>query len=132
MPKYITKQRKILQEYLEKRIDCELSAKKVAQDLSNEGISLSAIYRNIADLEKEKLVVQCCKEGSRELFFRYIDLHDCQESFHLSCKVCSKTEHISIEQSKLIKNEILNQFNFDTDLPSTVFYGICKDCSKLI
>lgn len=128
MAKYLTKQRKILQDYLDERVDQELSAKKVAEDLSSQGVSLSAIYRNLAELEKEKAVVQCHKEGSREFFFRYISPEDCLTCFHLSCRVCSKTEHIHTDQSQMIQNLIENQFHFTVDMPNSVFYGVCEAC----
>lgn len=128
MAKYLTKQRKILQDYLESRVDQELSAKKVAQDLSSQGVSLSAIYRNLAELEKEKAVVPCHKEGSREFYFRYISLEECLSCFHLSCRVCSKTEHIHSSQSQMIQQLIENQFKFAIDMPNSVFYGICQEC----
>lgn len=127
----MTKQRKILQEYLSTRIDQELSAKEVAEDLVNENVSLSAIYRNLADMEKEQIVVQCHKEGSREFCFRYIAEKVCQESIHLSCRICSKIQHISPEESEQIRETVDKKFQFSLDLPNTVFYGICNHCQNV-
>lgn len=128
MAKYITKQRKILQEYLSNKIDEELSAKKVAEDLADKNVSLSAIYRNLTEMEKEKEIVQCNKEGSREFYFRYIKTSDCMTCFHFSCKICNTIEHMPIEATTFIKEHISEQFNFALDLPSTVFYGTCQKC----
>lgn len=130
MAKYLTKQRKILQAYLSQRVDQELSAKKVAEDLAQEGVSQSAVYRNLADLEREQSVVPCCKEGGREFYFRYLGDADCQECFHISCRVCSKTEHISPEESNFIRERIGDQLHFSVDLHSTVFYGVCRECQQ--
>ncbi len=129
MAKYITKQRKILQDYLSCQIDQELSAKKVAEDLKDQGVSLSAIYRNLGELEKEKMVVQCHKEGSREFYFRYVATPDCLACFHLSCKICGKINHISHEDSHRISQEFQERYAFALDLPNTVFYGVCQQCS---
>lgn len=129
MSKYITKQRKILQNYLSNRIDEELSARKVAEDLAHENLSLSAIYRNIADMEKEKIVVQCRKEGSREIFFRYVN-DNCHKSIHIYCNICNKIEHISIQATQEILNNINNSTGFNIDIHSAMFYGICKSCEK--
>lgn len=131
MAQYITKQRKILQDYLSQHIDEELSAKKVAEDLSQQQVSLSAIYRNLAQMEKEQLVVQCHKEGSREFYFRYVAGADCQGSLHLSCKICNKILHISPEESSLLHSKILDEHGFAMDYTNTVFYGICKECRKI-
>lgn len=128
MPKYFTKQRKILQTYLEGQVDQELSAKKVAEDLKDAGVSLSAIYRNLADMEREQRVVQCHKEGSREFYFRYIGTSECHQQFHLSCRLCAKIEHVSLEESLFLQERIAQQCSFQVDLPNTVFYGICKQC----
>lgn len=128
MGKYITKQRKVLQEYLSQHLDEELSAKIVADDLQEQNVSVSAIYRNLADMEKEQLVVQYHKEGSREVFFRYVGVSTCQESLHLVCKVCSKTEHMSMKESKFFKEKVFEQFNFLLDLPSTICAGVCRNC----
>lgn len=128
MAKYVTKQRLILQDYLSRKLDEELSAKKVAEDLAEQKVSLSAIYRNLAEMEKEHLVVQCSKEGSREFYFRYIGESVCQQSLHLSCRLCHKLEHITPEDTTLFQMQFLNQFHFVLDVPNTVFYGICKQC----
>lgn len=130
MAKYMTKQRKILQDYLSQRIDTELSAKKVAEDLSDQGISLSAIYRNIADMEKEQQVVTCLKEGSRELYFRYLNEETCPACIHLSCKVCHRIEHLPPEDSSAFQNTMAEKHQFQLDLQSTVFYGVCQDCQS--
>lgn len=131
MAKYLTKQRKKLQEYLSDRVDQELSAKKLAEDLAENNISLSAIYRNLIEMEKDNEVIQYHKEGSREVFFRYIKTDDCLSCFHFSCKVCNQTEHMPIKDTHLIKESIDKQFDFTLDLPSTVFYGTCRNCKSI-
>lgn len=132
MAKYVTKQRKILQDYFSQRIDQELSAKQVAEELSSQGISLSAVYRNLADMEKEKIVVQTRKEGSREFFFRYIDAESCQECFHLSCRSCGKIMHLPLEDSMKISEAFSTNYSFSLDFPTTVFYGTCGSCLTVL
>ena len=84
MPKYMTKQRKTLLDFLERHADEELSAKKIEAELSDSGVSISAVYRNLSDLEKEGKVRRISKSGSREVFYLYTDAHECRESLHLS------------------------------------------------
>ncbi|MBQ2429166.1 MAG: hypothetical protein II264_11840 [Ruminococcus sp.] len=50
MPKYMTKQRKALLAFLSGHADEELTAKQLETALSGEGISISAVYRNLSDL----------------------------------------------------------------------------------
>ena len=52
MPKYMTKQRKNLLAFLEQHADEELSAKIIESELGGMGVSISAVYRNLSDLEK--------------------------------------------------------------------------------
>lgn len=130
MAKYLTKQRKILQNYLENRIDQELSARKVAEDLAEEGISLSAVYRNLAELEQERSVVPCYKEGNREFYFRYIASEDCQSCLHLSCKICNNTQHMSQESTKKLLELVKTSEEFQIELTNSIFYGFCQKCLK--
>ena len=66
MPKYMTKQRKALIEYLSNHTDEQLSARQIASDLADQEISLSAVYRNLSEMKDEGLLKICPKSGSRE------------------------------------------------------------------
>ena len=68
MSKYMTKQRKALLAFLSAHADEELTARQMEQALSEQGISISAVYRNLADLEKEGKVRRSSKSGSREVY----------------------------------------------------------------
>lgn len=128
MSTYVTKQRKVLQDYLSNHVDQELSVKQIAQDLAPHKVSQSAIYRNLAMMEQEKIVVQCRREGSRELYYRYLGHDDCRQCLHISCKICTKTEHIPITQSHFLKEYIEESCDVILDLPSSIIYGICSNC----
>ena len=56
MPDYKTQQRKVFLAYLSQHTDELLSARQIADALANEKISLSAVYRNLAQLEAEEKV----------------------------------------------------------------------------
>ena len=91
MPKYMTKQRKTLLSYLSGHADEKLSARQIEADLKQEGISISAVYRNLSELEKEGKVRRVNQSGSREVFYQYTDSAHCKECLHLSCEKCGKT-----------------------------------------
>ncbi len=128
MPKYMTKQRKTLLEYLEHHPDEELSAKIIESELSFSGVSISAVYRNLSDLEKEGKIRRVSKPGSREVFYMYTDAHDCRECLHLSCKKCGKTYHMDSRCADMLVNTLARNDDFVIDKSDTVLYGVCRDC----
>lgn len=128
MPKYMTKQRKTLLEYLEHHPDEELSAKIIESELSGMGVSISAVYRNLSDLEKEGKIRRVSKSGSREIYYMYTDAHECRESLHLSCKKCGKTYHMNSQCAEMLVNTLAQNDEFTIDKSDTVLYGVCKDC----
>ena len=94
VPKYMTKQRKALLRYLSQHADETLSAKQIEAALSGEGISISAVYRNLSELEREGKIRRVNQSGSREVFYQYTDGAHCRECLHLSCEKCGKTYHM--------------------------------------
>ena len=130
MPKYMTKQRKALLAFLEQHADEELSAKIIESELGGMGVSISAVYRNLSDLEKEGKVRRVSKSGSREVYYLYTDAHECRECLHLSCKKCGKTYHMNAECADKLINTLAQSDDFTIDKSETVLYGVCKDCKN--
>ena len=130
MPKYMTKQRKALLAFLEQHADEELSAKIIESELGGMGVSISAVYRNLSDLEKEGKVRRVSKSGSREVYYLYTDAHECRECLHLSCKKCGKTYHMNAECADMLINNLARSDEFIIDKSETVLYGVCKDCKN--
>lgn len=130
MAKYETRQRKVFLEYLSKHIDEQLSALEIAEDLKSEGISRSAVYRNLSDLELEKKIHKYNKEGSREMYYRYSGDDGCRGALHLSCMECGCTFHMDKETADNIIGRIARSEQFVVDKQETVIYGICINCLK--
>ena len=105
MPKYMTKQRKNLLAFLEQHADEELSAKIIESELGGMGVSISAVYRNLSDLEKEGKVRRVSKSGTREVYYLYTDAH-------------------------MLINTLAQSDDFTIDKSETVLYGVCKDCKN--
>ena len=82
MAKYMTKQRKLLLDYLSEHADETLPTSRLVTDLSEKGISASAIYRNLADLEQDGKVKRSTKPGSQELYYRYVGMESCRDHLH--------------------------------------------------
>lgn len=53
MAKYLTRQRRQLLDYLSWHTDEQMTARQIADALTQENISLSAVYRNLSDLEAD-------------------------------------------------------------------------------
>lgn len=70
---YSTEQRNILLSFLSENPDKMFSARQIESGLAGKGISKSAIYRNLAELEAEEKIRRCSKPGSREMFYQFYD-----------------------------------------------------------
>ncbi len=130
MPKYMTKQRKALLNYLSMHADERLSAKQLEDALKIEGISISAVYRNLSELEKEGKVRRVNNSGSREVFYQYTDGAHCKDCLHLSCEKCGKTYHMNSAVAQTLIENLAQSDEFTIDKANTVLYGVCGDCRK--
>ena len=130
MAKYMTKQRKLLLEYLSEHADETLPTSRLVTDLSEKGISASAIYRNLADLEQDGKVKRSTKPGSQELYYRYVGTESCRDHLHLSCLRCGKTVHMEEAESEALAQRLAKTEGFTLDRADTVLYGVCADCQK--
>ena len=130
MPKYMTKQRKALLNYLSMHADERLSAKQLEDALKSEGISISAVYRNLSELEREGKVRRVNNSGSREVFYQYTDGAHCKDCLHLSCEKCGKTYHMNSAVAQTLIENLVQSDEFTIDKANTVLYGVCGDCRK--
>ena len=130
LPKYMTKQRKALLNYLSMHADERLSAKQLEDALKSEGISISAVYRNLSELEKEGKVRRVNNSGSREVFYQYTDGAHCKDCLHLSCEKCGKTYHMNSAVAQTLIENLAQSDEFTIDKANTVLYGVCGDCRK--
>ena len=130
MPKYMTKQRKALLNYLSMHADERLSAKQLEDALKSEGISISAVYRNLSELEREGKVRRVNNSGSREVFYQYTDGAHCKDCLHLSCEKCGKTYHMNSAVAQMLIENLAQSDEFTIDKANTVLYGVCGDCRK--
>ncbi len=127
---YNTEQRTILLTFLSKNPDKVFSTKEIASHLEDKNISLSAVYRNLAELESDGKIKRIAKSGSRESFYQYFDTKACKNHIHLSCKKCGKIFHLEEEQTELLAKELKEADGFELNLADTTLYGICKKCHK--
>ena len=130
MAKYLTKQRKLLLDFLAEHTDETLSAGQIADALAGKEISTSAIYRNLAALEQEGRLKRSARPGSQEAYYRFTDEEDCRGHLHLSCLRCGKTVHVEEAETDALTHKLAKSEGFALDREDTVLYGICADCQK--
>ena len=130
MPKYETKQRKELLSFLCDNAHTTLSVKDIAEALQGAGISLSAIYRNLSELENEGKVQKVTVSGDKKVYYRYTGAKECEKHLHLSCSKCGHTFHMDLPATNTLISEVMSESDFAVDSANTVLYGVCKDCRK--
>lgn len=130
MAKYQTEQRKLLYTLFSNHPHEMFSAKKIKKLLESESVSISAVYRNLAELEAEGLVRRLAKSGGREAFYQYTGTDDCRDHIHLTCKKCGKTIHMATEDTDTLVESTSKHKNFIIDKTETVLFGICGACQN--
>ena len=127
MPKYMTKQRRLLLDYLQTHPDMALSAGQISAAVGAP-ISASAVYRNLAALEEEGKLRRLSRIGSREVLFQYTDAALCRNCLHLSCTRCGRTFHMHALGAERLARDVAQNDEFQLDRSETVLYGLCRDC----
>lgn len=128
--KYMTNQRKTLLSFLESHRDEQLSVREISEALKTEGISQSAVYRNLSALEAEGKVHRLVKGGDRESFYQYLDCDECHGQLHFSCCRCGHTFHVSEQVADALSQALSFGEQFSLDREETVLYGVCGQCKK--
>ena len=128
MPKYETRQRKVLLSLLCNNADRPLALCDIKKMLDGDSISQSAIYRNLSELEKEGKIQRLTIGGNKKVYYRYTEAKGCERHIHLSCSKCGKTFHMDIPSTNNLVNDVLSKSDFTVDRANTVLYGVCSNC----
>jgi len=124
---YHTEQRKSILDYLESRKDACMTAGEIATALFPV-VSKSAVYRNLADLEREGKVVRVSQTGDRSFAYRYAGSHSCVGKIHISCVRCGRTEHVSSEAAASFEKALRDADGFSLNKGECMLFGVCKAC----
>ncbi len=130
MAEYATAQRAKLLDYFLSHADEVLTVGQVARDLSADGVSVSAVYRNISEMEKKGLLKRLAGEGSHETHYQFTGSDECRSHLHFSCKECGRICHVDDSVTKMLVDSMAANGNFLMDVSKTVLYGVCANCSK--
>ena len=127
---YNTKQRDILIQFFNNNYDKSFTVEEITSRLASQGISQSAVYRNLNSLLKSGKVHKTTRPDSRCAYYQYVDCSKCKGHLHLECKNCGKTTHLDQDDADNLIRSVLAKSNFNVDKTDTVIYGICKNCDK--
>ena len=125
---YRTEQRKKLYEVFEENPHVSFSARELA-DRIGDGISLSAVYRNLADLESSGRVAVSVLPGETTRRYRIATLGACAGHLHFSCEKCGQVTHLSEAETNAM-GKVLAANGLQLDLAKTVISGVCRICQK--
>ena len=128
MTKYSTRQRTALTQFLAAHPDESFSAVQLAAALEPQGVSLSAVYRNLSELVSQSAVCRTQPDGSREALYRFAQADGCKKHLHMSCSRCGKTYHMDVPATDSLVEQVAEDAGFQVDRASTVLHGICGAC----
>lgn len=131
MAEYITEQKKILLEFLEKNHDTAYTVEEISQELKKRGASVgkSTVYRLMTKLVEEKRVKRQLADGSRKAIYRIILDEHCHNHLHLQCIKCGKVLHLDEETSDKLLDTVKKLNDFSVSEEDTVLMGKCASCS---
>ncbi len=126
MRNYQTEQRKLLLAFFAEHPDRQFTIDVLESSI--QGVSRSALYRNINQMEKEGLVQRFPKEGSRKFLYQYIGSRECAGHFHLKCGTCGSIFHMDNASSEALVVAVRKGSNFNLDQSKTMLIGYCSSC----
>ena len=124
---YLTKQGRLIREYLESLGGRHVSVQEIAENLP-EKVGVSTIYRQLERLEEEGLVRKYINDGEPACYQFAGDSSGCHGHLHLKCSVCDRLIHLECEEFDRLAEHLFREHGFRTDPLRTSIYGICKDC----
>ncbi len=127
---YDTRQRRMIAEYLAGRAHDSVPVSEIVSAAAEAGVSASAVYRNLAQMEKDGTVVRTVAAGERSARYRYVDRERCGGSLHIACLKCGRLSHVPAELGERLSEALRSSEGFEVDGKETVIYGICGRCGK--
>lgn len=123
----MTKQGKLIFEYIKNNPDKHLNSEEIYQELKieNKKIGLATVYRNLNKLVEQKVVreINLEKQGIRYDYYQ-------EEHYHFVCSQCKKIENIYFhDYDKLIK-ELELDIHSKVEGMQLVAFGTCQKCQR--
>ena len=125
---YRTEQREKLYGLFERNPHESFTARELA-DRIGDSISLSAVYRNLADLEAAGRVLASVSPGDAMRRYRMAGHASCSRYLHFSCLKCGSVIHLSESGTRQL-GRMLAASGLELDLAKTVINGLCRACRE--
>jgi len=96
-------------------------------------VAKATVYRYLARLEEsghvKKYIIS--ESNQQPACYQYIGGNEqCMSHFHLMCQTCGQIEHFENDILQKMFADIKNNDGFLIDGQKTVFYGMCRVCTK--
>ncbi len=128
--KYNTEQRKLLLELFQDSEHQTFSAQDIQILLKDKEVSMSSIYRNLAEMEREGLVCKVNEKNRPGALYQYVDPHHCAGVIHFKCQSCEATYHLDKNISQMIMGIAKDMHGFMVNESGAFLYGECDKCSQ--
>ncbi len=134
-PKYKTRQRDILLDYLESVPGQHITAGDVCAHFKSCGSSIgqATVYRRLEGLVDEGVLQKYIIDSNSPACFEYVGAaahRGAEPCFHCKCSRCGKLIHLHCEELGAIGEHLLTHHGFSLDPLRTVFYGLCAECRE--
>ena len=131
--KYMTKQRRLLLEYLQTLPGKHITANDVCSyfEEKGSGISKATIYRQLEYFVDEGIINKYIIDGNSPACFEYVGTNEHEDTdicFHCKCEKCGKLIHLHCDDLEEIQVHLLEKHRFKMNPMRTVFYGLCEQC----
>ncbi len=131
MRKYMTEQRDLLLTFLREHLHEQLSIEEIASHISVEnGISRSAIYRNIERLVEEGAVRRLATGKGRSFLYQYTGNEECSRHLHLQCVECGQVLHMKNEATRFVLDMVQKDSGFRINEKNSTLVGLCHACAE--
>lgn len=107
-----------------------LSAQEIAQLLKDDNVSMSSIYRNLAEMEKSGLICKVSEKNRAGALYQYINPDSCRGIIHLKCENCDQTYHLEKCVSDMIFAMAESSFQFHLSSSMPILFGQCHECKN--
>lgn len=129
MKKYHTQQRERLFAFFAENKNRQFTAEEAKAQI--DGISISAVYRNINQMVALGKLRRFQKEGSRKFLFQYLGDGACAGHMHMKCSVCGIILHMDPVAEQAVQEVLTRHRQFRLNVKETVLSGCCAACDRL-
>lgn len=103
-----------------------LTPAEIYNQLKEEDITLSSIYRTLEAFTRENIVIKASDQKGTALYTLNKDDH----CHYLECKSCHSEIKLDYCPYHKINHQLSNKYNFDIDENNVVIYGLCENCKN--